>query len=58
MIVEINFDPKYAIEIRILTRQDKDPTSSRLSMKTTIEHTTQSFTPATFPQQPRYASIW
>jgi hypothetical protein len=42
----------------MLVGQDQEPTSSERSMKTTIEHTTQSFTPATCPQQPRYTSMW
>jgi hypothetical protein len=42
----------------MITREGWKPTSSGHPKKTTIEHVTQSFTPATCPQQPRYASMW
>jgi len=42
----------------MLAGQEKNPTSSRRSMKSTIEHLTQRNTPATCPQQPRNARIW
>jgi hypothetical protein len=42
----------------MLEGQDKRPTSSRRSMKSTVEHLTQRNTPATSPQQPSKEIIW
>jgi hypothetical protein len=58
MTAEINSNLKYDIYTNMLARQDKRPTSSRHSMKSTIEHLTQSNIPATSPQQPSNAIIW
>jgi hypothetical protein len=58
MTVEINSNLKYAIYTNILTRQYKRPTSSRRSMKSIVEHLTQSNIPANCPQQPSNTSIW
>jgi hypothetical protein len=58
MIAEINSLLKYAMKTNMLVRQDKRPTLSRRSMKSTVEHLTQSNIPATSPQQPSKARIW
>ena len=58
MIAEINFNLRYSIQTNMITRQDKEPTSSRSSMKSTVEHLNQRNTPKTRPQQLINASIW
>jgi hypothetical protein len=58
MNVEIKSNIIYAILTCMLARQDKILTSSRCSMKSTVEHLSQINTPATCPQQPRNARIW
>jgi hypothetical protein len=55
---EINSNLRYVIYTNILTRQYKRPTSSRRSMKSIVEHLTQSNIPANSPQQPSNISIW
>jgi hypothetical protein len=42
----------------MLAGQDKRPTSSKRSMKSTLEDLTQSDIPATSSQQPSNTSIW
>jgi hypothetical protein len=58
MTVEIKSLLKYGMKTNMLEGQDKSPTSSRRSMKSTVEHLTQSNIPATSPQKPIKASIW
>jgi hypothetical protein len=58
MTAQINSNLNYVIQTNILTRQDKNPTSSRRSMNSTVEHLTQRNILATSAQQPSNGRIW